>query len=66
MSDIYVGQTESPRMTCTVCGKRRTCRILILLGVPGLAWFVCREHAAWRPVEGEDYTVEPADDLTRG
>lgn len=43
------------RVRCSVCGKRRLCRWLVINGTPGLAWAVCREHSDWRPEEGVDY-----------
>lgn len=44
------------RATCSVCGRRRLCRVLAL-GLPGVMWMLCAEHEDWKPVEGEDYEV---------
>lgn len=57
MSGLLATQGFTIRSTCTVCLRRRMCKLLAFYGTPGLAWMVCREHGDWRPVEGEDYEV---------
>lgn len=55
---LYLEISEGyERATCSQCGKRRMCRFICYLGLPGIGWMLCREHESWRPVMGRDFEV---------
>lgn len=54
---IETSEGYGERATCTLCGKRRMCKFVVIYGIPGIGWMVCREHGDWFPREGVDYKV---------
>lgn len=60
MKDVAVLDSTAgygERATCSLCGKRRMCKFICILGTPGVGWMVCREHGDWKPTEGADYVI---------